>query len=51
MCQDYIKLTIKSISPRSVKTDAFTIETNDVEKAREVLEMKDGLGEWRTDNT
>ena len=47
MCQDYIKLRKNSIKAVSVKTDAFVIKSEDVEKAKEVLEMKAGIGEWR----
>ena len=48
MSQDYIKLRKNSIKAVSVKTDAFVIKSEDVEKAKEVLEMKAGIGEWRT---
>ena len=48
MCQDYIKLRKNYIKAVSVKTDAFVIKSEDVEKAKEVLEMKAGIGEWRT---
>ena len=48
MCQDYNKLRKNSIIAVSVKTDAFVIKSEDVEKAKEVLEMKAGIGEWRT---
>ena len=36
-----------SIKAVSVKTDAFVIKSEDLEKAKEVLEMKAGIGEWR----
>ena len=48
MCRDYIKLRKNSIKAVSVKTDAFVIQSEDVEKAKVVLEMKTGIGEWRT---
>ena len=48
MCQDYIKLRKNSIKAVSVKTDAFVIKSEDVEKAKVILEMKTGIGEWRT---
>ena len=47
MRQDYIKLRKNSIKAVSVKTDAFVIKSEDLEKAKEVLEMKAGIGEWR----
>ena len=48
LCQDYNKLRKNSIKAVSVKTDAFVIKSEDVEKAKHILEMKAGIGEWRT---
>ena len=47
MLQDYNKLEKNFVSVMSVKTDAFVIRSRDVDKAREILEMKTGIGEWR----
>ena len=47
MCQDYIKLRKNSIKVVRVNTDAFVIKSEYVEKTKEVLEMKTGIGEWR----
>ena len=47
MLQDYNKLVNNYVSVMSVKTDAFVIRSRDVDKAREILEMKTGIGEWR----
>ena len=48
MLQDSNKLVNNYVPVMSVKTDAFVIRSRDVDKAREILEMKTGIGEWRT---
>eukprot|EP00438_Fugacium_kawagutii_P018169 Skav234138 [mRNA] locus=scaffold1519:11582:14900:- [translate_table: standard] len=45
----YFKLLKNSIPVYSVKTDAFVIDTVNLEKAKEVLEFHNDIGGWRAD--
>ena len=48
MYRDYHKLIGKGIQVYSVKTDAFTIDQENEEKAREILKTdQGGIGNWR----
>ena len=48
MYRDYHKLIEKGIQVYSVKTDAFTIDQENEEKAREILKTEQGgIGKWR----
>ena len=49
--QSYEKLRKNNINVYSVKTDAFTINASDVEKASEILSFEKGIGNWRISKT
>ena len=50
MYQDYQKLISKKVKVHSVKTDAFIIDKNDINKAKYVLNFLPNIGGWRTEN-
>ena len=47
MYDAYYKLKENNISVSSVRTDAFVIDTTDLEKAKEVLDFNSEIGGWR----
>ena len=47
MNQDFYKLIIHNTNVYSVKTDAFVIDTCNVEKAKEILEFHNNIGGWK----
>ena len=49
--ESYQKLIKHNISVYSVKTDAVTINSSDVEKVIEILSFQAGIGNWRVSKT
>ena len=49
MFKAYSKLSNNNIPCYSVKTDAFVIDSNYLEKAKKVLNFHSGIGGWRAD--
>ena len=47
MNEDFKTLTTNNINVYSVKTDAFVIDTRNVEKAKQLLESHNGIGGWK----
>ena len=47
MNQDIYKLIINGINVYSVKTDAFVIDSYNVEKAKQLLEFHNDIGGWK----
>ena len=47
MNEAYYKLRNNGIDIHSVKTDAFVIDTSDVDKAKELLNFHNDIGGWR----
>ena len=47
MNEAYYKLRDNGIYIHSVKTDAFVIDTSDVDKAQELLNFHNDIGGWR----
>ena len=47
MNQDFYKLIINNINVYSVKTDAFVIDSYNVEKAKQLLEFHNDIGGWK----
>jgi hypothetical protein len=44
-------LTTNNINVYSVKTDAFTIDVNNIELAKSLLKFDNGMGSWRVSKT
>ena len=49
--QSYQTLVDMGIYVYSVKTDAFTIKSSDVEKAKQLINFESGIGNWRLSKT
>ena len=47
MNEAYYKLRDNGIYIHSVKTDAFVIDTSDIDKAQELLNFHNDIGGWR----
>ena len=47
MLMDYRKLRANKVEVFSVKTDAFAIKAQDLEKAKTILNFGDDIGDWR----
>jgi len=47
MYSDYNKLINAGIDVFSVKTDAFTIKQDDLDKAEDILKLSKNIGGWR----
>ena len=47
MLMDYRKLRANKVEVFSVKTDAFAIRAQDLEKATTILNLRDDIGDWR----
>ena len=47
MYSDYKKLTDNGIDVFSVKTDAFTIKSTDLDNAKACIEFNNDIGGWR----